>query len=142
MIRLLAISTLVVAAVACDDTRSRGHVTGKDVRDAYGDAASTTKAYVSQTRDEYVAKAQREMDDADAELARLRSEAKGAAADTKVRIDASIASLEARRAQAAARLNDLKNATGDAWRDMTAGVDRALAELQSSAKSAKERFGR
>lgn len=139
-IRSIAAVALLTVSVACDDSRPSGKVSGKDVRDAYSDAARTTNAYVSQTRDEYVVKAQHDMDDIDAQLAKLRREANGAAADAKARIDASIANLEQQRARAGARLADLKDATGDAWKDMAKGLDRALDDLRTSAKNAADHF--
>jgi hypothetical protein len=140
MTRFLAVSVLISAAVACDNSGSHSHVTGKDVREAYGQAADTTKAYVSQTRDDYVAKGQRELDDVDAQIAKLRGEAKDAASDARVRIDGAIARLESQRAQVASRMDDLKNATGDAWKDMANGLDQALDDLHSSAKNAADHF--
>lgn len=135
---LFAAATLLL--VACDDSSAPGKVTGKDVRDSAVEAARTTNAYVSQTRDEVVAKGKGEIAKADAELAVLRAKAATAAADAKAGIDASIAKLEKERAAAAAKVDELQNATGDAWKDMAAGLDRALEELGESARDARRRF--
>ena len=140
MLRASLFVVAAVAVVACDDSRGPGKVTGKDVRDSFGEAARTTNAYVSQTRDEVVAKGKTEIAKADAELATLRAKAANAATDAKASIDASIAKLEKERAEAAAKLDELQNATGDAWKGMTAGLDRALDELGDAGKDAKRRF--
>lgn len=140
MLRAALFVVAALAVVACDDGRSPGKVSGKDVRDSFGEAARTTNAYVSQTRDEVVAKGKGEIAKADAELAVLRAKANNAAADAKAGIEASIAKVEKERAEAAAKLEELQNATGDAWKDMAGGLDRALGELGESAKEAKSRF--
>lgn len=140
MLRSALFVVAALAVVACDDSRSPGKVSGKDVRDSFGEAARTTNAYVSQTRDDVVAKGKGEIAKADAELAVLRAKANNAAADAKSGIDASIAKLEKERAEAAAKLAEVQNATGDAWKDLTAGLDRALDDLGDSAKDAKRRF--
>ncbi len=140
MLRASLFALAAVAFVACNDSNAPGKVTGKDVRDSFGEAARTTNAYVSQTRDDVVAKGKTEIAKADAELATLRAKANGAASDAKAGIDASIAKLEKERGEAAAKLDELQNATGDAWKDMTAGLDRALDELGDAGKDAKRRF--
>jgi hypothetical protein len=140
MLRASLFALAVIALVACDNASAPGKVTGKEVRDSFGEAARTTNAYVSQTRDEVVATGKTKIARADAELATLRAKASGAASDAKAGIDASIAKLEKERAEAAAKLDELQNATGDAWKDMTAGLDRALDELGDAGKEAKRRF--
>ncbi len=137
---LFALGFVTVVSTACNDTHQAGKTSAQDVRDSVGAAARTTGAYVGDTKDAYVAKAQAEMDDVDAKLTKLRAEASHAAADTRAQIDASIADLEKRRDAAGARLTELKNATGDAWRDLAAGVSRAVDDLQDSASAAAKRY--
>ncbi len=140
MLRTSVFAAAAIALIACDGSNAPGKVTGKDVKDSIGEAARTTNAYVSQTRDEVVAKGKAEIAKADAELAALRGKASGAAADAKASLDASIVKLEKDRAEAAAKLDELQNASGDAWKDMTAGLERALAELGEAGRDAKNRF--
>lgn len=137
---LLALALVATGIIACQDNPGPGKTTAGDVRDSVGAAARTTGAYVSDSKDAYVAKAQAELDEANAKLGKLRAEAKDAAADTRAQIDAKVADLEKQRDAAGARLTELKDATGDAWRELAAGVSKAVGDLKDSASEAAKRY--
>lgn len=139
MKRSLLVLALMTAA-ACQDNNGPGKTNAQDVRNSVGAAARTTGSYVTDSKDAYVAKAQAEMDEANAKLAKLRTEAQTAAADTRAQIDAKVAELEKQRDAAGERLTELKNATGDAWRDLAAGVSKAVGDLKDSATDAAKRY--
>ncbi|MBC7794617.1 MAG: hypothetical protein H7Z43_13010 [Clostridia bacterium] len=137
---LVALFLVAGPSFTCNDTRQPGKTSSQDVRKSVAAAVRTTSAYVGDTKDAYVAKAQGEMDDVDAKLTKLRGEAQHAAADSRAQINASIAKLEKQRDAAGARLTELKNATGDAWRDLAAGVSAAVDDAKASAIDAAKRY--
>ncbi len=63
--------------------------------------------------------------------------------DTQVNADLKDATgkLEAQKADVDKKLADLGNSTGDAWKDLRKGVDKALTDLKVSVDEASRQFG-
>lgn len=91
-----------------------------------------------QMRDEFVAKAQQEMDELNAKLAELKTKAQTLTGEAKVKIDQQIQNLEQEQKTAAQKLGELKSATGEKWNELKAGVSESVDRFKQSVKTAKE----
>lgn len=136
---------LLAALVACSDrSAEERELSARDVKDKLVDATEAAGAYAAQTRDEYVRKAKEELAALDARIQAVASRAAAAKEQAKgelaLQSDEALAKLRTQREALSQRLAALETSSGEAWRDMRAGLDNALTELKKSAESAAERF--
>lgn len=121
---------LSALAAGCEKKDQPPKVTAHDVERKVAEAAGTAADYARQEKDEYVAQAQKAVDGAKGEVDRLKAAAARARAGAKGRLQRQVGSLEARCQVAERRLGELKAASGEAWKDLKAGVDRAVEDLR------------
>ena len=81
---------------------------------------------------------QQEQTEARIEL--LKARAKEAGADQRVKLHDQIEDLEAQKQVAQSRLKELREASGDAWRDIADSAEEAWQSLADGVESAMERF--
>ena len=110
-------------------------VTPGDVERKAAEAAGAATDYARQEKEEYVARAQKAVDEARAEIATWRAEAGKARAGAKDRLQRQIDAMEARWKLAERKLGELRSASGEAWKDLRSGVDRAVEDLSRSRPS-------
>ena len=84
----------------------------------------------SAAKEEYVARAQKAVDETRQEIDALKGEAREARADAKARLLRQIDEMEGRWRRAERKLRELERAGGEAWRDFRSGVDDAVADLK------------
>lgn len=106
-------------------------VTAKDVEQKLAEAASTAADYARQEKDEYVARTQKAVDDAKAEIDKLKAGAKKARPGAKGKLQRQIRAMEGRWKLAERKLSQLKSASGEAWKDLKSGVDKAVEDLKN-----------
>lgn len=76
----------------------------------------------------------------DAQMQMLKARAKEAGADTKAAIAKELDELEERSDETRKKLSSLRDASGDAWRDMKTGLENSWRSLENAMKAAKSRF--
>ena len=91
-------------------------------------------------KDAYREKLEAQLDEQRARLELLKAKAKRAAADAKIMAYEEIADADAKLAALKSRLKELGNASGDAWQDMRAGIEKAWDDLTESCNKAARRF--
>lgn len=107
-------------------------VTAGEVKEKVAEATSAAADYAKREKDEYVARAQKAVDEAKADIDELKARAKKARGGAKTRLQRRIGALEGRWKVAERKLGELRSATGEAWRDLASGVDRAVEDLKRS----------
>jgi len=75
-----------------------------------------------------------------AEMDKLRAQAKGLAAEGRIEAESRLQDLTIKKEAAEAKLAELRNAGGDAWQELKSGIDRAVRELDESVKRAASKF--
>jgi ABC-type uncharacterized transport system auxiliary subunit len=95
---------------------------------------------MSDSRDVYIKKIKAKLDEWNADIDRLEAKARQADADAKMRYKGRIESLKEGRRKAVDRFERMRQASGDAWKDMRAGLDHAVDSLGEALRSAKSRF--
>ncbi|MGH8673456.1 MAG: hypothetical protein ACREVG_04010, partial [Burkholderiales bacterium] len=76
-------------------------------------------------RDEYVQKLKTQLDQWNADVATWEARAKAAQGEMKTAYEQQLTQFRSRRAEAVAQLQRLQAASGQAWSEMTKGVDGA-----------------
>jgi DNA anti-recombination protein RmuC len=92
------------------------------------------------TRDAYVERLKAQLDDWNAQIDKLEARARQADAETRVEYEKQIEALRSRRDDMQNRLEDLRDAAGDAWRDLQKGADDAWEEIKAAFDTALTRF--
>lgn len=110
-------------------------VAAGDVERKVADAAGAAAAYARQEKDEYVGRARKAIDEARADADRLKAEAARARAGASAALRRRIEEMEERRRRAERKLGELESASGEAWKDLRAGVDRAVEDLKHPSAS-------
>lgn len=126
----MAMGVSVLVAGCKKEEPPSGKVTASDVEKKAAETAGAAADYARQEKDEYVARAQKAVDEAAAEIDRLKAKAGHARAGAKVRLERKIDAMEARWKRAERKLAELKSAGGTAWKDLKAGVDKAIEDLK------------
>jgi polyhydroxyalkanoate synthesis regulator phasin len=130
---LMGLSVLVVG---CKE-REAPKVTARDVEKKVAEATGAAADYARQEKDEYVARAQKAVDQARAEIDELKAGATKARAGAKERLQRQIEAMEGRWKLAARKLSELKSASGEAWKDLASGVDKAVEDLKQPSSARK-----
>lgn len=91
-------------------------------------------------KDAYVKKLQSKLAEWNAEIDKLKAKADSADADVQLEYYKKIEELRTMQDEANQKLDDLREASDDAWEDIKAGVDSAWDSLSRSVKSAASHF--
>ena len=94
------------------------------------------------TRDEYVRKMHSMLDKWNAEIDVLSAKAERAETEARGEFDKQIAALRVKQDEARAKLETLRNAGEDAWKDFQAGIEMAWDAMHEAIESAKSRFNK
>ena len=89
-------------------------------------AAST----LAETKDEYAKKVRVQLDELSLKIDSLEAKATGAGTEARAGINKKLKELKARRKTVKKDFAKLKRASGKAWSDMKAGLDKGIADLK------------
>lgn len=123
-----------------DSQQSEAPVTAQAVTDSYKDAAATTKEYVAENKDAFVAAMDKRLNELDTKIAELAKKAESYTDDTKVQADKTVANLREQREKMKIKFDELKSSSADAWKDVKAGFASAMDELEKVYDNAKSEF--
>lgn len=91
-------------------------------------------------REAYVDQMKAKLEQWNAEIGVLEAKAKVAGADAKVKYGEYLSTLKEKQADASARLEALRDSSGDAWQDIRDGANQAADALGEALKSAKSKL--
>jgi len=91
-------------------------------------------------KEAYTDKLQARLNEMDAEVETLKAKAYDAKADARIEIEEQISQLQEAQAKAQTKLDELRDASDDAWTDMKSGVENAWDEFEQATKNALSRF--
>ncbi len=91
-------------------------------------------------KEAYEKKITSQLDSWNAELDKLKAKADKAEGDVQLEYYKQIEEIRTMQATAHEKLNELKDASDDAWEDLKAGVDSAWNSLGNALKDASSRF--
>lgn len=85
-------------------------------------------------------KLQAQLDEWTLDIAKLRTKAEKAQADAKSKYLEEVEQLRERQKTAEAQMKKLQDAQGEAWKDMTKGIETAWDDMSDAMKRAWTRF--
>lgn len=92
------------------------------------------------TKDAYKKKLEAQLDEWDAKIDVLKAKANKADASARLEYQETIEDLKKKRAVARDKLQELREASGEAWKDLKQGLEQIWSDLGAAIKSATSRF--
>lgn len=138
---LMLIGLLV--ALGCEQKsaeRTPGKVTTEDVRRDAGQAAETATEYARQSKEEFQKKMDTQLQEMDAKIAKLREKGGDLKDQAKADWDKKMAELETKREAAHAKLAEVSQSSGEAWKDVQQGAQSAWDALDKAFRDASQEF--
>ena len=93
-------------------------------------------------KDAYVQQAEAQLEEKRAEIEKLKAQAKKADANARIKLEQEISELEGHREATQKELEKIRKASGDAWKDLKAGLENSARELGDAVRAAASRFGK
>ena len=89
----------------------------------------------------YRQKLEARLDQWRAEIDSLQAKAVEASANARMEYEKQVDDLRDKQKDAQAKLKELDETSGEAWKDLKGGIEKAWDDLGDAVKSAQERFG-
>lgn len=139
--RIIPVLVVTIGVLATSAALVPAQTTSQDVSQKASDTGQAIKDYTVEKKDEAVAHAKKITADLEAKIKDLEAQASKQTGEIKARSQAQIKILKAKRAKAAQKVTELSRATkaswdkakegfADAYRDLAAAYDRAVAEFK------------
>lgn len=132
-----------MSAGGCEQKRidqAPGKITSEDVRRDAAKALNTAAEFSQQTKEEFQKSLELRLKDLDAEIVKLREKGRDLKDQAKINWEARLADLETKRAAVSAKLTEVGNSSGEAWKDIQTGALAAWEELEKSFHEAAREF--
>jgi|GEM_PF-1084309 len=129
----------VVFVVSLAVAQTQEKVTGAEVRKEVTEAAEKTKAFASQQAETYSKEMQAKLDALSKKIDELKERAKTAKGEAQAKSQPVIADLQAKMDAARKKLTDVGAAGAETWKDVKAGFDKVMDDLN---KAFDEAFGK
>jgi arginine utilization protein RocB len=142
-LRWFAMSGLLlslIAAAACGTRSGKGSTSEDELKRETKEAVEAAKRYAAQKKEEYQREMQSELDALSKEIDELKVEAKKSRAKARVELEKQIGELEKNKEVASHKLSELRSRSAEAWEDMKARLDSAMAKLKKSYEETAARF--
>ncbi len=91
-------------------------------------------------RKAYREKLEAQLREWNAKIEELSAKADKARAQGKIEFLEQVEKLRARRTDVEAKLRDVRSASGEAWKSLWAGAERAAADLKQALEEARQKF--
>ena len=114
--------------------------TPEDIKKEAGDLAKTTMAYTEEQKKLYQEKLQEKMAQYNRELMELEAKLTTINAEVKADLAAEMQNLTQKKAEMDIKIRELQAASGEAYKDLKDGLDRAMAEMDNAYDEAMSRF--
>lgn len=114
--------------------------TGRDVKREAQETVDTTKQYLADNKDEFVAAVEKKLHDLDARIAELRGKAAPLKEDAKAEADKLMTALNQKRSELNEQLDGLKQTSKEKWAEAKAAFETAFADLEKAYENTKAKF--
>lgn len=120
--------------------QSETKATGQEVKREMKEAVDTTKQYLAENKDEFVAKTETKLRELDARIVELTAKTGTVKDDAKAEADQLMAALRQQRSEVDKQLKTLKESSKEMWTDAKAAFETAFDELQKAYEKTKAKF--
>jgi vacuolar-type H+-ATPase subunit H len=114
--------------------------TVKDVRQEARETVDTTKRYLADNKDEFIASAEKKLQELDARIAELNNNTASLKEDAKAEAAKLLATLNEKRSELNQQLQGLKQTAAEKWTDVKAAFETAFAELEKAYENTKAKL--
>jgi TolA-binding protein len=133
----------LLLALGCEQkpgNQTPGKVTSEDVRRDAGQAVETAAEYSQQAKDEFQEKLDAQLTELDGKIAKLREKSAALKDEAKANWEKTTADLETKRDAVRAKLTEVGQSSGEAWKDVQKGAQAAWDDLDKAFRDASEKF--
>lgn len=92
------------------------------------------------TKEVYIEKLQARLNQMDSQIETLKADAANAKADMKIELENQIDELKEAQAEAQGKVDEIRDASDDAWTDLKIGAESAWDDFEYATKKAMQRF--
>lgn len=92
------------------------------------------------TRNEYVEELKHRLDDWNAQIAKWEGKARVAKTDMRIEYEMHLDALRKQREETSVKLKELQATSGDAWKELKAGLDVAWTAMHEAVEKAAAHF--
>jgi len=138
---LILIILLVLGLPACkkkDQTQLNNALS--TIQQGAQQGVSAVQDAVTQTKEDYQRSIQKQIDQISGSINQLNKKAETVDDEAKADIQRTVNGLQIKRDALQEKLDRLKNSTADAWKDMVAGINDSLSDLQKAADQALSQY--
>jgi predicted RNase H-like nuclease (RuvC/YqgF family) len=130
-----------VIVTGCKKSEKSGtEVTSQEVKKEAREAYETTMVYTEQKKEGYQKQIEAKLKEYDRKIEELEARAKKLKKQAREEINKEIRMIKKERQDLARKAEEMKTASGKAWEDIKAGVDKAAADLEKAIGKASKHF--
>jgi CHASE3 domain sensor protein len=125
---------------ASRETTKDTPATATDVKERYREAATATKSYVAENKDEFISAMNAKLKELDGKISELGKKSENFKDDAKIQSDKALAALREQRKTVNEKFEEVKKSSAETWEEVKAGFTSALAGLEKAFENAKSKF--
>jgi vacuolar-type H+-ATPase subunit I/STV1 len=129
---MVSVSTMAMAG--CSDgqeqAQSQDRVTAEDVREEAAETMEKAQAYTRQQKEDYLKKVDAQLAALDRKFVELEAKTESMQEDVRDQYEKMLVTLQQKQKETAETLEELKQASGEAWSTMKARMDALMKNLQ------------
>lgn len=123
-----------------EDANTKEKVTARKVIQESEEAARAAGELAAETKEEYVAKLSKKLEEYDEEIAAMKAKGDEIQGEAKEKWNERMKNLKDEREALSEKFDKLKSSSGDAWKELKKGTTKAWGELQESFEAVSEEF--
>jgi len=117
-----------------EEVKKESEVSAKDVKKETGEALEAARSYALQQKVEYQKKMETKLKQLDAEIDKMKAEAKDSTAEAKAGLEKRIQEMETKRKAAGKKLEEVKKSSVEAWQNLKSDMDAIVSDLEKKIK--------
>jgi BMFP domain-containing protein YqiC len=143
----IAVLTASLAFAGCEPSKQSDsavpptNVSAREVEKQIKEAADATRAYMTESKEQFIASAQEKLNKLDQQISELGAKTETLKDEAKAESGKALTALREQRAQLGQRFEELKHSSKEVWKGVKAGFEAAFAELEKGCQNAKSKFG-
>jgi DNA repair exonuclease SbcCD ATPase subunit len=142
-VSMLAAVALVTSCDSANKSDSEPAAVPKPTNASIGQdlkgAVVTARESLGETKEQFVASAEKKMQQFDSKLTALQAKVSTMAADAKAEGDKAVEALKEQRAKLGSKLDEAKQASQETWREVKAGFEAGWQEIEKGYESLKSK---
>ena len=125
---------------ASRETTKGTPTTAADVKERYREAATATKSYVAENKDEFISAMNAKLKELDDKIGEFAKKSENLKDDAKIQSEKALVALREQRKTVNEKFEEVKKSSAEAWEEVKAGFTSALAGLEKAFENAKSKF--